>query len=442
MNSTTIVAPATPVGIGALAVVRISGPRTIIVLNRLLPGANIRRQPSHTLKLCWLKDKKGQPVDQVMVALFRAPRSYTGEDMAEITCHGGPLIVDRIVTLCQQQGCRLAEPGEFTRRAVLAGKLTLSQAEALPGIIAARTDQAHRLAIAAYQGATSRFVREISQKLQDLYTRAEYLLGFDENDNPDLNRLRRQTRTVITLLNRAIKQSGRNRFLFEPARVAIIGRPNVGKSSLFNRLLEEERAITSPIPGTTRDRIEATTAINGVLITLIDTCGFDPKSKHPLTRQGTRQTDRAVTAADLLLVVFDGSRPIQTQDRAILAWSEKKPKIYIINKSDLVRRFPVSALDSPAINLSCKTGANINRLRQAIKNHLAPLPHRYPTTSQRQLAALQECRDALQASLNAPDLETTAAEIQTALTALATIDKPMTTEELLDRVFARFCVGK
>lgn len=444
MRSDTIVAPATPPGVSALAVIRLSGPDTRSVLRRLVPDFPVKKGRGPTLKLVWLKDEKGQPVDQVIITLFPKPRSYTGEDLAEISCHGSPLIIDLITSLCQRYGCRLAEPGEFTRRAVLNGKLTLSQAEALGALVYAQTLPAHRSLIAAYQGATSRLINELGEKIRELYTLTEYLLGFDEEEKTDETGLNKKTKEIIAQLNRAISRAERSRFLLEPARVTIIGRPNVGKSSLFNRLLGEERAIISPFPGTTRDYLDATTTINGILIRLIDTCGFDPKTRNPLTRLGTRKTEIALENSDLLLVVFDGSQPAQPQDRSILALTENFPKIYIINKSDLNRHLDNRFLPAPAITLSCKTGAGMNRLRKALVRHLAaaPTPKTCPVITRRQIEALITCRERLGASLLSPNLETRSVEIGSALDALNSIDRPFTSEELLNRIFENFCVGK
>lgn len=443
MRKDTIVAPATAAGVSGLAIVRLSGPETFAVLSRLLPGHNISRQPSYTARLFWLKDeKKGETVDQVMVTVFRKPRSYTGEDMAEITCHGGPLIYNKITELCRNQGCRLAEPGEFTRRAVLNGKLTLSQAEAILGLVNASNPLGYHTAIKAYQGTLSRQIGALAEILRNLHSEVEYLIGFDETEALDTKSLDSKTKSILAQLNRMIRNAQRSRFLFEPARVAIVGKTNVGKSSLFNRLLDDKRAITSPIPGTTRDRIEATFSLGSVGINLIDTCGFDPETKNPLTRQGTMETRKAIELADLIILVFDFSQPVHKQDRAILAATEKKPKIYIINKSDLTCRFDPGFLPAQAIRVSCKTGANINKLRTALKRRLQPTTPPSPLTTQRQIEVIGECRDNLLASLTAHDLETRAQEIKSALEALAKIDSPLVAEDVLDRIFARFCIGK
>jgi len=444
MPPDTIVAPATPAGVSALAVVRISGPRTRSVLRRLVPDFPLKKGHTPIVKVTWLKDEKKQPVDQVVITLFPGPRSYTGEDLAEISCHGSPLIVDLIVSLCQRYGCRTAEPGEFTRRAVLNGKLTLSRAEALGALVYANNLQAHRSLITAYQGATSRFVNQLGAKLRQLYSFTEYLLGFDEQEQVNTAQLNKQTRELINRLNRALQQAEQNRFLLEPARVTIIGRPNVGKSSLFNRLLGAERAIISPIPGTTRDYLDATTTLHGVTIRLIDTCGFDPKTQNPLTRLGSRKTEIALKNSDLLIVVFDGSERARAQDRAILALTENFPKIYVINKSDLNRHLEQNLLPRTAIALSCKTGAGINRLKRTLARrlHASSLSPACPIINRRQIETLVTCRDHLHASLSSPDIETRSLEIRSALDALARIDQPFTSEEVLDRIFENFCVGK
>ncbi len=363
--------------------------------------------------------------------------------MAEITCHGNPFIVDRIVQLCQKNGARLAEPGEFTRRAVLNRKLTLTQAEAVQALVNAQTPRAHQIAIAAYQGETAKLINHLTEQLRNLYTEIEYLLNFNEDNQLDTVHLDRTTRSLLRQINRLLAHAEKNYFLFTPPKVAIVGRPNVGKSSLFNRLLEEQRAITSPIPGTTRDRIESSLSLDGIKISLIDTCGFDPASRNPLTRIGTQQTTQAIAQSDLLLLVFDNSQSVNQIDRTIVAECEKKPKICVVNKCDLKPRFQYQLLlKQPPIAISCKTGKNIARLKQVLSNYFRQTNSQSPLTTRRQIQALQNSRDHLTASLNAPDLTIRAAEVRAALTALTEMDSPATTEEILDRIFNQFCIGK
>lgn len=448
MVSDTIVAPATPPGNSAIALIRISGPETLSLLNRIIPGKDFRTRPSHTAHLCWLYSEKGKPIDQALITVFRSPRSYTGEDMAEISSHGNPLIVDEIIRLCCKNGARLAEPGEFTRRAVLNGKMTLSQAEAVLNLVHAPTPLAHQNALNAYRGGTSQLVTNIAQQLSQLYTELEYLLGFVEEQvgvkkASHIRRIDHKIKRVITELNRHLRQAESNCWLFEPPRVAIVGRANVGKSSLFNQLLLDQRAITSPIPGTTRDRIESQLNLSGVILNLVDTCGFNPKSSDPLTRTGTAETRRAIQQADFLLVVFDGSQPLHPLDRMILEEAQEKPKIFIINKTDLKPRFPIKdiGIKNP-IAISCKTGKNINRLRARLRRQFLGNGSSCPAITKRQIEHLEQCRNALTASLKTENLETRLLEVKYALDALTAIDSPLTSEEILNRIFACFCIGK
>ncbi|MGB9742082.1 MAG: tRNA uridine-5-carboxymethylaminomethyl(34) synthesis GTPase MnmE [candidate division WOR-3 bacterium] len=448
MLNDTIVAPATPPGLGAIAVIRLSGPDTFRLLNRLVPKNDFLTRPHGTTRLCWLNDEKGRPVDQVMITVFHHPRSYTGEDMAEISCHGSPLIVDRLIRLCRKNGARLAEPGEFTRRAVLNGKMSLSQAEAVLNLVNARTPLAHQTAINAYQGATSQLVASLIAQLSALYAELEYRLGFAEEPgaDPSANHIRqidRETKKIITALDRQLRQAEFSYRLFEPAQVAIVGRANVGKSSLFNRLLQEPRAITSPIPGTTRDRIDSTLNLAGITLRLIDTCGYDPKSTSPLTRIGTEQTRQAIQRSDLLLVVFDGSRPVHPLDRLLLEEIKNKPKIYIINKADLKLRFRIQeiGIKQPQI-ISCRTGSNLNRLRARLRRQFTGSGTPCPAITRRQIDCLNQCRRALIASRQAGNPEMRLLEVKTALEHLTAIDSPVTSDEILNRIFERFCVGK
>jgi|UniRef100_A0A7V3UZL3 tRNA modification GTPase len=448
MRTDTIVAPATPPGVGALAVIRISGPDTFKLLKRLFPEKDLQSRPGYSTHLCWLNDDKGKPIDQVLITIFHQPRSYTGEDMAEIAAHGSPLIVDKIIHLCSKNGARIAEPGEFTRRAVLNGKLSLSQAEAVLHLVKAQTPLAHRTAINAYRGAVSRMVANFTTQLFNIYTELEYRLGFAE-DQPgeknfaDTRWLDQEIRRVINALNRELQRAEISHRLFEPARVAIVGRANVGKSSLFNRLLQDQRAITSPIPGTTRDRIESRLDLAGITLRLIDTCGFDPKSRNPLTRIGTTETRRAIQESDFILVVFDGSQPVHPIDKLILAEVEEKPKMYIINKGDLKPRFRIQELGiKNSITISCKTGENLNRIRVQLRRQFNSNGTPCPAITRRQIDCLENCRRALIASLKTENLEMRLLEVKNALDNLTAIDAPVTSEQILNRIFEHFCIGK
>jgi tRNA modification GTPase len=447
MRSTpsTICAIATAPGPGSISVIRVSGPETFAVLDRVFHGSRPSRQRSHTVRLGWLKDSRGRRIDRVMLAVFRAPRSYTGEHMAEISCHGGPYVADAVVRELVHQGCRSARPGEFTRRAVLAGKLALSQAEAILDIVNAQSARAHEDALARYSGSLSGFIPRLRAGLDDLVAEAEFHLGFDERDEhrlfdpaPRLLKLKRET-------ERALDLAAKGRLLHEGARVAIVGRPNTGKSSLFNRLLEEDRAIVSPLRGTTRDRVEAWTVFSGIPARLADTAGIGSRGTDGISRLAAAQTRRAIEHADLVLAVFDGSEPARRSDRSVVESASGRPTLVVVNKIDRPRRLrPDFARDiAPrAASVSCRTGQGIGHLRALIGRRLRPAAASGVALSRSELDGLRSCRDALDRSLAAPSAEAAALEIRTAGDMLSQLESPVPSEGILDRVFARFCVGK
>ena len=440
----TICAVATPPGTGGIAVIRIAGERTFPILDRFLADRRPSRQPSHTVRLGWFVSPERGPADQVMVAVFRAPRSYTGDDLAEVSCHGGIAAADAILNLLVRAGCRVAEPGEFTRRAVLAGKMTLSQAEAVADMAEARTEAAFRTALARYRGGLSRLVAGIADDLKELQAEIEYRLGFDEHEacgkTPKM-RIRR----IAARLSRLVDSAAADRLLVEGANVAIIGRPNAGKSSLFNQLVQGERAITSPVPGTTRDRVDATVMLVGVPVRFVDTAGLTVRTGTRLSRLALAQTGKAVEQADIIIALFDGARPTGPSDRAVAAAINGRRAICVLNKTDLARRFgPREAGICPTglVPVSCRTGAGIARLRARLARMLHAGAAPRLTVNRRQLEALSACRDALFRAGRAPTLETAALETGSAVDMLNKVDAPATATDILDRVFARFCVGK
>ncbi len=440
----TICAIATPPGTGSIAVIRVSGAKTFSILDRFFPSHPPSRQRSHTVRLNWLTSSAGEPVDQVLVTVFRAPRSYTGEDMAEISCHGGTVAVDAVLDLLIRGGCRVAEPGEFTRRAVLAGKMTLSQAEAVADMAEARSATAFRGALARYRGELSNLVAGIAENLKGLLAEIEYSLGFDEHDTRgEVPRLR--IRRAAAGISKTIASAEGSRFLVEGAKVAIIGRPNAGKSSLFNRLVDSDRAITSPIPGTTRDRIDSTAMLAGVPVTFLDTAGLTSRAGTRLSQLALAQTRKAVEQADIIIALFDGSRPGGPSDLAVVAAVHGRLAICALNKIDLPRRFDrAHARKCPdrLVPVSCRTGAGIGQLRTRLARVLRAKPGPALVVNRRQLEALSACRDALVRAGSAQNLEMAALETRSAIDMLSQVDAPTTSTDILKRVFARFCVGK
>ncbi len=434
----TVAALATPPGQSALAVIRVSGPDALPIVDRLVPGCRIRTQPSHTVRLGWCRDSAGKPIDQVLVTVFRSPRSYTGEDMAEISCHGGlaapAAVLDRLFEL----GCQSAEPGEFTRRAVLAGKLTVAQAEAVLEIINAQSPAALRAATKRYQGQLAEFVAQTGAELSQVLVELEYSL-LDDGPLPPLNR---RLGRLAAGIERELALASQNRFLYEGAKVAIVGRPNVGKSSLFNRLLGTARTIENRLPHTTRDAVSADVMIGDIRVRLTDTAGLSARPVPALTLQAQAKTRQAIAEADLVLVVLDRSLPSQRADRLVLAETATRPRIVVLNKADRPDRLGPAAGLRPRVAVSCRTGAGLTGLRRLLAKRLAPGAGIGLVAGERQLAVLRDCLAAVERSRTAPNAEIAALEIRQALDMLAQLDIRFPTQAILDQVFARFCVGK
>jgi len=458
----TICALATPAGTGSIAVIRVSGPETFSILDRFLPDHPASRQRSHSVRLNWFCTIGREPVDQVMVTVFRAPRSYTGEDMAEISCHGGTVAADAVLKHVIHAGCRVAEPGEFTRRAVLAGKMTLSQAEAVADMAEARSEAAFHGAVARYRGELSGFVAGIAEDLKELLAELEFDLGFDEHDAVSGSVPKQRIRRIVAALSKTVESAQAGRFLIEGANVVIIGRPNAGKSSLFNRLIGKERAITSPVSGTTRDRIDSMAVLAGIPVRFVDTAGLTARPGARLDRLAAAQTAKAIELADIIVALFDGSRPASPSDLAVITAIQGRPAICALNKTDLPRRFSGNVecrlpnVESPVTNrqsaignreshlvpISCRTGAGVSGLRARIARALRTKPCPRLMLNRRQTDVLSACRDALARAGSALTLDVAALETRSALDILSQIDAPSTGADILDRVFARFCVGK
>lgn len=467
MHSThdTIAALATAPGAAGLAVVRVSGPRAIAIASRVFRGrATLDAAPGHTLHHGWIEDG-GARVDEVVVALFRAPRSYTREDVVEISCHGGRLPAGRVLDALRAAGARAAAPGEFTLRAFLHGRLDLAQAEAVADVIAAESRAAHEMALSQLAGTLSRQLAALAEALRDALAEVEARVDFAE----DVGGVEVPAHVV-----RAIRDGSRAldgllagapwaRAVREGVKVPIVGRPNAGKSSLFNALLGEERAIVTPEPGTTRDRVSETVELEGVRVTLSDTAGLR-ESAGAVESLGIARTREVITEAAALIWVVDGSAPLDDADRAIAATLPART-VVALNKSDRpslleaaeVRRVPQPAgagnLEPemeepwPVVRVSATRGDGLDALRSALLAALGGRPGADLTAAAgnaRHTEALGRARAALARAADATDApgEIVAVELREALAAIGEVTGQGVGEDLLDRIFGRFCVGK
>lgn len=451
MISDTIVAPATPYGIGGIAVVRTSGPQSLSIVNKLLNnnGLHVKLKP-RCATLVNLQDENGCAIDDSIVTFFGAPNSYTGEDLIEISCHGSPVVVDKIISTCCHFGARIAEPGEFTKRAFINGKMDLVQAEAVASLIHSQSEESSQLNLRLLHGELSKKLNAFRKKLLDAVSMVEFELDISEDElQPDLNNqltaiVADQIKQIQLLLG-SYKQA---RMLNKGALIVIAGAPNVGKSTLLNTLSETDRAITSPLPGTTRDAIDVPLLLDGVSINLIDTAGMRHTSEE-IEREGVSRTYNYIKKADLIILVHD-PRSVETPHAD---YPRNVPIIEIMNKVDVLTKTGLESIrrsHSKHLFLSAKTGSNIPLLRQQIKISLgisSSLSDNISITTSRQQRALKHCFDKLNATielLNNPRCayELISIELREALEAVGTILGKTTPDDILNNIFNQFCVGK
>lgn len=465
MAGDTIAAIATPLGVGAVGMVRLSGPEATQVAGRLFwasapkgPAGIPGRRP---VRGRIVDPDDGRVVDEVLLTLYPAPASYTGEDVVEVTCHGGPVVLSRILRLALAHGAKLAEPGEFTRRAFLNGKLDLAQAEAVLDIIQAQTEASQRAAVGHLTGAFSWEVGALRDGLLESLARLEVSMDFPEEDtaDPSAGELAAALGPLRERMGTLAASFSTGRLLRAGVAVALVGRPNVGKSSLMNALLETPRAIVTPEPGTTRDTIEEPASIGGLPVRLIDTAGLR-EVEAPAEAEGVRRAEKVVGEADCLLAVFDASMPFTEEDRRVLeavsgGLGRGRAVIACLNKSDLSSaevaeelRGALQGLES--LRVSALTGEGVEALRQkivelALGGELAP-GEGLLVTRERHFQALREALEAsgraLEASGAGRPAELVAADLREACEALGRITGATYTEDLLDAVFRDFCLGK
>jgi tRNA modification GTPase len=444
----TVVALSTPQGRGALAVIRLSGPRAISIAQQLA------RVGSFAPRYATLTDLIAfdEVLDQVLLTCFPTPHSLTGEDVVEISCHGSPAIVRRIIDATLELGAVLAGPGEFTLRALTNGKINLAQAEAIRDLIAAQTDAAIKQAARQLNGELSKVLDPFKEKLIEVIVLLESALEFVEDDlpAPEVNRIEQILESVIAGVDRLSESYSAGRLLQEGAKVAIAGRPNVGKSSLFNSLMRTERAIVTDVPGTTRDTLSESIEIEGVPVLLTDTAGLRETTDNVETL-GIERTHRAMGDADLVLLVLDGSTPVGPENRELLQRTARTPRIVVMNKSDLSTFEPLArcAPDVEAINVSALTGAGLPALHDAILaklNSAGSEDGGLLITNARHYDLLcNAARDLEKARAcfgGRHSEELVLAPLHNALKLLGQITGETTTEDILSEIFATFCIGK
>jgi len=452
----TIVAISTPLGEGGLAVLRLSGPQALAIAGKCFEpvGRSSLRPteaPTHTIHYGHLQ-REGKVVDEVLVAVMRAPRTYTREDVVEISCHGGLLTARLALETLLAAGARLAEPGEFTRRAFLNGRLDLAQAEAVADVIHARTELALVAAQEQLAGKLSQRIRQVRQDLLHTLAHIEAHLDFPDEDIAPDNReqLAARMEAAEKFMQELLRTAREGRLLRQGIRAAIVGRPNVGKSSLLNLLLGHDRAIVSPVAGTTRDTIEETANVRGLPVVFVDTAGLR-ETGDVVEAEGVRRSREALQRAEMVLQVLDLSEPLTTVDEKYLDELAGCPRIVVCNKSDLPAQWTVPALgDTPVVKVSCRTGDGLEDLKDAIQRMVwqgevraemleVMINARHQDALRRALEATRRAHEAL---LEEASLECVALDLRIAVNTVGEITGQTATEDLLDVIFSQFCIGK
>lgn len=451
----TICAVSTPAGEGGIGIIRVSGREAVDLAARIFrprSGVDIRSAKSHRIHYGHIVDpENGESVDEALLSVMRTPATYTREDVVEINCHGGMAPLWRTVRLLLAGGARQAEPGEFTKRAFLNGRIDLAQAEAVMDIIRARTEMSLRAANEQLRGGLSKKITDLREKLVGMLAGVEAGVDFPEEEieTPAGGTLSGAIAGALDDIDLINRSHAFGRLLREGIAATIVGRPNVGKSSLMNALLQQDRAIVTDIPGTTRDVIEESLNIEGVMVRIIDTAGI--RDTHDMVEaEGVKRSLAAIEAADVAIVVLDGSEALHEGDKRVLQAVLGKNMIVVINKADRPRRIGDEPGLEQAIAVSCSTGEGMDRLRSAIagmvKEGKTDAAEHAWAVNDRHRTALEQARSSLEKALaSAEDRqspELIAVDLRDALDHIGTIIGATYTEDILERIFNDFCIGK
>lgn len=448
----TIAAISTAMGVGAISIIRVSGKDSIKIVNEIFTGKDLNEVPTHTIHYGHIVDEK-IPIDEVLITVMKNPKTYTKEDIVEINCHGGINTTNKILETVLNHGARLAEPGEFTKRAFLNGRLDLSQSEAVMDVINSKSNDDRILALKSLEGQTTKKIKKFRAELNDLISHIEVNIDFPEYNDIEVmtkNKIEKKLKNQITELKKIIEQSEDRQIIKSGIKTLIVGRPNVGKSSILNNLLEYDKAIVTNIEGTTRDIVEGNILLKGIPLNIIDTAGIR-KTSDVIEQIGVKKSLSLINEADLVLVVLNGNEEITSEDLEILDKTKDKTSIVVINKSDLPQKINKDLLTNRIVVESTTTNEfGLENLKSKIiemfnLDQISTLDQTYLNNA-RQLSlakkALSSLEEAEKSSINNVPVDLIQIDLMDAFTKLGEIIGITYSEEVINNLFKNFCVGK
>ncbi len=448
----TIAAISTALGVGAISIIRVSGDSAVSIVNKIFKGKNLEEVPSHTIHYGQIVDHD-TPIDEVLVTVMRSPKTFTREDIVEINCHGGIAPTNKVLELVLKNGARLAEAGEFTKRAFLNGRIDLTQAESIMDLISSKTESNRKVAMKGLTGHVSNMIRSLRQKILELLASIEVNIDYPEYEDAVVmttEKVAPEIKKILNELNHIIQESENGKILTSGIKTVIVGKPNVGKSSILNRLLDEDKAIVTSIEGTTRDIIEGNITINGVALNLIDTAGIH-ETEDIIEKIGVDKSLQLIPEADLVILVLNQNEKLSDEDRRIFSVCDNKKTIIVLNKSDLEKRIEEDQLPySNIIYTNTVEDTGIEPLKNKICElfHLEQLDQqdfsylnniRQISLAKEAYSILEEVMDGIQQEIPIDMIEI---DIKRAWEKLGEILGESYSEELIDQLFSQFCLGK
>lgn len=446
----TIAAISTALGEGAISIIRVSGKDAIKITNKIFTS-DLTKKESHTINYGYIKDKK-EVIDEVLISIMKAPKTFTTEDIVEINCHGGVTTTKKVLELLLENGCRLAEPGEFTKRAFLNGRIDLTKAEAVSDLINVKSENARKLAIRNLQGKTTNKIKELRTKLIDIISNIEVNIDYPEYLDIEIvtkQKINKELKTIKEDIDKIIENSKNSKIINNGINVAIIGRPNVGKSSILNILLQEEKAIVTDIPGTTRDIVEGSINLDGNILNLIDTAGIRTSS-DVVEQIGVNKSLKQIEEADLIILVLNNNEELTKEDKELLDLTKTKKRIIVINKNDLEPKLKLPKQIENIVYTNTITEEGITNLKTKIKEmfDLGKIDYNDYTylSNLNSIKTIEKAKkslnDAEKALKNKENIDLIEIDLKTAWQLLGEIIGETYSEELLDNLFKNFCVGK